>query len=531
MSEVTSPNEWLRARLGSIIELKYGRSLPEKTRDNGKHPVFGSNGIVGRHSQPLVNKEGIIVGRKGSHGAVQLSESPFFPIDTTYYVDEFFGQPLKYWFYQLRNLPLTELNRSTAIPGLNRDDAYSQIVSLPSIAEQEVIADKLDTLLALVEKTKVRLERIPAILKRFRQSVLTAAVSGQMTEDKHQLGVTKPFKLDSEMWEIPSDWKQLPLNELIDGRKPICYGVVQPGDEAIDGKRLIRVCDINDGEIDYSNLRTISEEIDRKYSRSKVSEGDVLVTIVGVIGRIGIVRGSIDANIARAVAKLSPNMKLIHPMYLHIWLSSPSLQSWLVNSSKEVARKTLNLKELKETPVALPSLEEQTEILHRVEDLFAFAESIEKKANAALKRINNLTQSILVKAFRGDLTAGWRAANPDLISGENSSEALIKKIKTERNTLKNQPKLKSTSVKIKTGGSMSKQIINVVEALEQAGKPLSGQQLLAAAGYPSDSSIEELERFFLDIREALVRDKAIEKLKRSDDGQDWFSLVETSSQS
>ena len=70
-----------------------------------------------------------------------------------------------------------------------------------------------------------------------------------------------------------------------------------------------------------------------------------------------------------------------------------------------------------------------------VEELFAFADTIEQKAAAALERVNNLTQSILAKAFRGELTADWRAANPELISGDNSAEALLAKIQAEREAL------------------------------------------------------------------------------------------------
>ncbi|HBM9794089.1 TPA: restriction endonuclease subunit S, partial [Escherichia albertii] len=77
-------------------------------------------------------------------------------------------------------------------------------------------------------------------------------------------------------------------------------------------------------------------------------------------------------------------------------------------------------------------LYEQAEIVRRVEQLFAYADTIEKQVNNALARVNNLTQSILAKAFRGELTAQWRAENPDLISGENSAAALLEKIKAER---------------------------------------------------------------------------------------------------
>src|SRR5690554_1949907 len=92
----------------------------------------------------------------------------------------------------------------------------------------------------------------------------------------------------------------------------------------------------------------------------------------------------------------------------------------------------LNLSILKELPIPLPPVEEQTEIVRRVDQLFAHADRIEQQVNNALTRVNNLTQSILAKAFRGELTEQWRKDNPELISGENSAEALLARIKSER---------------------------------------------------------------------------------------------------
>ena len=96
------------------------------------------------------------------------------------------------------------------------------------------------------------------------------------------------------------------------------------------------------------------------------------------------------------------------------------------------AQKNINLKVLNELKLPIPDIKEQAEIVRRVEQLFAYADTIEKQVNNALARVNNLTQSILAKAFRGELTAQWRAENPDLISGENSAAALLEKIKAER---------------------------------------------------------------------------------------------------
>ena len=92
----------------------------------------------------------------------------------------------------------------------------------------------------------------------------------------------------------------------------------------------------------------------------------------------------------------------------------------------------LNQKVINSLEAYIPNVEEQREIVRRVEQLFAYADTIEKQVNNALARVNNLTQSILAKAFRGELTAQWRAENLDLISGENSAAALLEKIKAER---------------------------------------------------------------------------------------------------
>lgn len=485
---VNLPEGWMLTKLGLIIELKYGKSLPAKKRDGEKYPVFGSNGVVGQHSEPLIKRNGIIVGRKGSYGEVQLSEVPFFPIDTTYFVDEFYNQPIKYWYYQLRDLPLTQLNRSTAIPGLNRDDAYSQKIKLPPLAEQKVIADKLDTLLAQVETTKARLERIPQILKTFRQSVLAAAVSGKLTEEWREQRQTE--------WPTV----QHNLGDLI---------------ELVYGKSLPAKTRSGDGYPVYGSNGEVG-----LHSEFLV-EGPFI--IVGRKGSYGEVTWSVK-NGWPIDTTYFVNLRQVSDLRFVYFL----LQTLGLNQlNRSTAIPGLNREDAYGQKVVIPEIKEQTQIVSRVEELFAFADSIEEKANAALERVNNLTQSILAKAFRGELTADWRAANPELISGDNSVEALLEKIKIERDALKKQQKPKRSAVKKNRGSRMSKQITKVVDALKEAGKPLSGQQLLAAAGYPNDSSTDQLEQFFLDIRGALALEKTIIKLERGEDGQDWFALAKT----
>lgn len=133
--------------LGDEIGLVYGKGLPQRSRVAGDFPVFGSNGQVDTHNEPLVKGPGIIVGRKGSVGEVIWTDEDFWPIDTTYYVKlKNPNDNLKYWYYQLKTLGLNKLNSHSAIPGLNRDVAYAKVVTKRTPEEQNKIADILGTI-------------------------------------------------------------------------------------------------------------------------------------------------------------------------------------------------------------------------------------------------------------------------------------------------------------------------------------------------------------------------------------------------
>jgi type I restriction enzyme, S subunit len=420
MSDVILQKGWAPACLGDILELKYGKSLAATVRDGVGHPVFGSNGIVGKHSEPLVQTEGLIVGRKGSVGEVQYSSCAFFPIDTTYFVDEFYLQPIKYWYYQLKNLPLTELNRSTAIPGLNRDDAYEQKIAVPPIAEQREIARRLDDLLAQVDSIKTRLDKLPQILKRFRQSTLAAATSGKLTEEWR--GENKYLN------EFPASWPEIKLSEL---------GVLARGKSKHRPRNDSRLFGteypfIQTGEV--ANSGGLITEATKFYSAFGLKQsrlfpvGTLCITIAANIADTAIL--DIEACFPDSVVGFSPDTRKCSALFMKylIDVNKANLEAF----APATAQKNINLKVLNALVFATPSFEEQTEIVRRVTELFAFADQVEQRVAAAQVHVNHLTQSILAKAFRGELTEQWRRENPDLITGENSAAALLKRIKSER---------------------------------------------------------------------------------------------------
>jgi type I restriction enzyme S subunit len=148
---------WKECQLGDVIELRYGKSLPDRDRKQGDVPVYGSGGIGGFHNVALVSGPGVIVGRKGSVGSVFYEPRNFYPIDTTYYVAPKADLDLRYAFYLLSNLPLASMNSDVAVPGLNRDRALGLNIKIPSMAIQKTIVKILSTYDDLIDNNRRRM--------------------------------------------------------------------------------------------------------------------------------------------------------------------------------------------------------------------------------------------------------------------------------------------------------------------------------------------------------------------------------------
>lgn len=528
MGEVNFPEEWLLTKFTEVLDIQGGAQPPKsqfigepqegyirllQIRDFGAKPV--PTYIPETSKLKKCYKNDLLIGRYGaSLGRICSGMEGAYNVALAKVIsgDSLNKQFLKsYLESEMFQQPLTLLSRS-AQNGFNKEDLATFDFALPPLAEQKVIADQLDNLFVQVETIKANLEHIPNILKRFRQSVLAAAVSGKLTNSNCKI------------------WQQEKLMKLT---TKIGSGATPKGGDSTykkSGIPLVRSLNIYTNFIKYENLAFIDEEQANKLANVEIEEDDILLNITGAsIGRVNLApKDFIGGRVNQHVTIIRCINEKLVPKYLHIYLASPYIQEWIKKENYGATRQALTKGMIEAIQIELPSLDEQNNIVHRVEKLFTFANNIEQKTNAALDHINNLTPSILTKAFNGELTADWRSTNHDLICGENSAEALLKKIKTERKALKKPPKPVQITAKKKTGERMSKQPIKVVEALKQAGRPLSGQQLLGAAGYPSDSGIEQLEQFFLDIRDSLTVESIV-KLKRSDDGQDWFALVKASS--
>ena len=126
---------WIETTVGDYCPFIYGKGLPQKKRLSGRFKVYGSNGCVDYHNESYVNGPGIIIGRKGSVGAVHLSLEPFWPIDTSFYIEKESIEELWFAYYLLKSLGLENMNSDSAVPGLNRDNAHALPIKIPEKEE------------------------------------------------------------------------------------------------------------------------------------------------------------------------------------------------------------------------------------------------------------------------------------------------------------------------------------------------------------------------------------------------------------
>lgn len=166
------PDGWERKTLGECITLNYGKALKAEIRVNGEYSVYGSSGIVGNHEKPLVKGPAIILGRKGNVGSVYWSSKSFYPIDTVYFIDA--ESSSLYLYYALKHMHF--ISTDVAVPGLNRDFAYSRPLLRPSATLLRAFLETVTPIHAQLDK----LDEMNQKLRAARDLLLPRLMSGEL---------------------------------------------------------------------------------------------------------------------------------------------------------------------------------------------------------------------------------------------------------------------------------------------------------------------------------------------------------------
>lgn len=399
-------------------------------------------------SAKLMPKGSVLFSSRAPVGYVVIAENeictnqgfksfvPFKQVDSQY---------LYYYLKSIKHLA-ESLATGTTFKELSGKVAKTLPFPLAPLAEQKRIVEKLDEVLAQVDIIKARLDGIPELLKRFRQSVLASAVSGKLTEewrvahgalgqDLKLIEQTKTglisaktvkkdlnFELSDNIFDIPDSWAFIKLKSL---SLKITDGEHKTPKREETGRYLLSARNIRDGYLCLENVDYVGEEEYQKLrKRCDPNKGDILISCSGSVGRVSLVDADDQYVMVRSAALVKVIDDFLMNSYLVHVLQSPELQKRIEESSKSTAQSNLFLGPIKELEIPLPPLAEQKEIVRLVDQYFAFADTIEAQVKKAQARIDNLTQSILAKAFRGELVP----QDPN----DEPAEVLLKRIAKAR---------------------------------------------------------------------------------------------------
>ena len=170
------PKGWKATRWGALVSLEYGKSLGGYAGDYGAYPVYGTNGKIGSHSEPLCNHPGIIIGRKGAYRGVHFCSTPFFVIDTAFYVEPKSPAELRWAYYELLRQDINSMDSGSAIPSTSREDFYSLPVLYPPFEVQQAFVQLLKPCWARREQNNNATRTLAAL----RDTLLPKLISGEL---------------------------------------------------------------------------------------------------------------------------------------------------------------------------------------------------------------------------------------------------------------------------------------------------------------------------------------------------------------
>ena len=349
----SSVTEWEVVKLGDVLELEYGDNLPERDREDGSVPVYGSNGKVDTHSEPAVSAPGLVLGRKGSIGEIVLSESPFWPIDTTYYItsDET-SLNLSYLQNLLQGLQLESLNAASAIPGLNRNDVYNLRVIVPSLPEQRKIASVLSAVDQAIQKTEAIIEQA----KRVKRGLMQDLFHGRhKSHDEYK---------STPVGEVPSHWGVESIGSVVEMAQ---YGISESMSESGEYP-IFRMNNIENGYMIDEPMKYIDLDED-EFEKYRVEKRDILfnrTNSLELVGKTGIFELEDDYVFASYLVRLRANDR-VDPYYLNYYMNSYEGQNRMMDfATKGVSQANINANSIQQVKLPVPPKNEQEQIVSQL---------------------------------------------------------------------------------------------------------------------------------------------------------------------
>ncbi|EAJ6074224.1 restriction endonuclease subunit S [Campylobacter coli] len=384
------PQSWEVKKLEDVCKNSSSNlALKDIKNKSGDYPVFGASGIVGYIDFYHKNKECLGIVKDGAGvGRVFVLPKNTSVIGTLNYLETLENTNLKYLFYFLCSIDFSKYILGSAIPHVYFRDYKKEQIPLPPLKEQERIVGILDESFSKIDESIKILEQDLLNLDELMQSALQKAFN--------------PLKDNAkENYKLPQGWEWKSLGE-------ICFitdGTHKTPNYIEKGVPFLSVKNISKGFFDLSDVKYISlEEHNKLIKRAKPEFGDILICRIGTLGKAIKISLEFEFSIFVSLGLLKPKVKIISD-YLVYFLNSYFIEGWINNNKVGGGTHTakLNLNILEKCPVALPPLKEQEQIASHLDELSSHVKNLKQNYQAQIKDLQELKNSLLDKAFKGNL--------------------------------------------------------------------------------------------------------------------------------
>ena len=473
-----APEGWRLVALPEIADINMGQSPPGSTYNEtgdglpffqGKAdfgPRYPTARVWCTEPKKLARPGDVLISVRAPVGPTNVAEQACVIGRGLAALTPLGGIPTEFLLFAMRLLEpeLAVSGSGSTFTAINREDLDEIQIALPPLAEQKRIVAKMEELLARVNAGRARLDRVPKIMRHFRQAVLAAACSGRLTEgwrQNHQdaesmaqiierlkknttakrtrRGVPECVQVPSELEDLilPEKWRLEAVADLLrcavlvdikDGN----HGSMHPkaSEFTPDGTPFITAAQVRDYRIDYHGAPRVSGAPLERLRVGFAEIGDAILTHKGSVGRAAL--NTEPCVLTPQTTYYRCNPAVLDAGYLVYFFTSFQFYRQLATVMSQTTRDFVPISEQYSLFLVLPPLDEQQEIVRRVDALFKLADAIEKRVAAAKLRADKLTQSILAKAFRGDLVP----TEAELARREGRSyepaSALLERLRAER---------------------------------------------------------------------------------------------------
>ena len=335
---------------------------------------FSPNHILYGRLRPYLNK--VLAPDFVGHCSTEI-----FPIKPSECLNRNF---LLYWLLMDSTVKRIDATCTGArMPRANMNSVFEFDFSLPPLPEQKQIVAILDEAFEGIDRAIANTEKNLANARELFESYLNAI-----------------FTQKNKRGEI------FQLAEICEKKRVITYGVIKLGEHIDDGVLCLRTSNVRWLDIDVNGIKRISPSLSADYKRTILKGGEVLVNVRGTLGGVAVTTPEMAGwNISREVALVPIDIKRVHPAYLAYWIGAKTNQQWLSGVQKGAAYTGINLEDLRTLPVVVPDLKEQERLINSIEEVHSVSQRLEAIYRQKIAALKELKQSILQKAFTGELTA------------------------------------------------------------------------------------------------------------------------------